>query len=195
VRTRSDGSVVPGVETAVLSCSAARVDDLLSEGVAAAVHRAGTIFSLMLDAHAVGAARHMIELTIEHVTSRSQFGQPVGRFQAVQHTLANMQVAAETSYSLMTAASESWRGRGDPSLSEVASSRLHAAAVAGRVCESAIQLHGGMGFTWEAGLHRWYRVARLSQHLLTDEPGLRRYLADEIRRSVQDERVPADAPA
>lgn len=188
VRTVRVGSVVPGVEIASLTCSGTKANHelLLLDDVADAVHRAGIVFSLLLDAYAVGIARRMIEVTVKHVSSRNQFGQPIGRFQSVQHTIANMQVAAETSHSLLMAASESWHANGDAALPEVVSSRLYSSSVASRVCESAIQLHGGMGFTWEAGLHRWYRIARLSEHMFTDEPGLRRFLIDEIRRNVHE---------
>jgi alkylation response protein AidB-like acyl-CoA dehydrogenase len=60
-------------------------------------------------------------------------------------------------------------------------SRLHASAAYVRVCESAIQCHGGMGFTWEQGLHVWYRAALAGRGLLSDPPGLRRSLAGHLQ--------------
>lgn len=116
-------------------------------------------YLLFLDGKAVGACEVLLERTIAYVRDREQFGVPIGSFQAVKHKVADMQTAIESSRSL--ASYTAWQAsRGDAGCAvAVLASRLHCADAYRRVCELAIQCHGGMGFTWEVGLHVWYRSA------------------------------------
>jgi alkylation response protein AidB-like acyl-CoA dehydrogenase len=145
--------------------------------IASAIHRAAMVWSLGLDAYAVGICRELVASTVEFALSRRQFGQPIGAFQAVQHLAADMQIAAETSFSILLAAAESWLATPDQALEHVVASRLHSAAAAVKVSEMAIQLHGGIGFTWEMEIHSWYRAAQFAQRYLTEEVDLRNFLA------------------
>lgn len=146
-----------------------------------AVMHAAPRFSLALDAEAVGGAQEVLRRTVSYVCGRRQFGRPIGSFQAVRHRVANMAVRVETSRSLLHQAAWSLETQGpQDALEDIAASRLHAAQTYREVCEAAIQCHGGMGFTWEAGLHVFYRAALTGSALLSDRPHLVTALAERL---------------
>ena len=107
-----------------------------------------------------GACEKVVELTVEYVKTRKQFDLPVGGFQAVQHRLADMHLQAEA----ISAASYfgSWAADYDPKqLSFAARAAIAYACEQGpEIIEGAIQLHGGIGFTWEFDLHLYLRRVR-----------------------------------
>ncbi len=123
------------------------------------------ILSLLAN-EAAGVCARAIEITKEYVSTRKQFGKPIGTFQAVQHKLADLFVLAE---SLRTSAAfATWAGTHSPSqftLSSAAAASL-ASEVTTRVVEGCIQLHGGIGFTWEHDLHLFLRRAKVLQTAL-----------------------------
>lgn len=146
-----------------------------------AVMHAASRFSLALDAEAVGGAQEVLRRTVMYVCGRRQFGRPIGSFQAVRHRVADMAVRVETSRSLLHHAAWSLETQGPQhALEDIAGSRLHAAKTYREVCEAAIQCHGGMGFTWEAGLHVFYRAALSGSALLSDIPHLVTALAERL---------------
>jgi alkylation response protein AidB-like acyl-CoA dehydrogenase len=100
-------------------------------------------------------------MTVEYVKHRKQFGQPVGAFQAVSHRCAQMLLDTEGARSAVYAAA--WAADAAPEqLAFAASVAKAAAADAGRnVTASAIQAHGGIGFTWEANVHWLFKRAQL----------------------------------
>jgi hypothetical protein len=105
--------------------------------------------ALVWAAEAVGCGERMLDVAVEYVKQRQQFGQPIGRFQAVKHHLANALISVEEAESAVL-----W-GAADapklaPALDIAFSSSLNAV-------EIAIQAHGGLGFTWEFGLHVYLR--------------------------------------
>jgi hypothetical protein len=157
------------------------VDVIDAADMEGAVAHAAARLSLMLDAEAVGGAHEVMRRTVTYVSGRQQFGRPVGSFQAVRHRVANMAIRIENSRSLLHHAA--WRldavGPED-AFTDIAVSRLHAAETYRQVCASAIQCHGGMGFTWEQGLHVFYRAALTAGSLLTDVPHLVAALAARI---------------
>lgn len=116
-------------------------------------------YLLFLDGKAVGASVALLERTIAYVVERRQFGVPIGSFQAVKHKVADIATLIESSRSLSTYTAWLVSQRADDRIEAVLSSRLHCADAYRRACELAIQCHGGMGFTWEVGLHTWYRSA------------------------------------
>lgn len=117
-------------------------------------------------AELVGVCQRALEMTIEYVKDRKQFGVPVGSFQAVAHRCAQMLLGTESARS--TAYFAAWAADADPDrLPEAAALAAAAAADAGReVTASAIQAHGGIGFTWEADVHWLYKRAQLDAALL-----------------------------
>ncbi|MGA2320409.1 MAG: acyl-CoA dehydrogenase family protein [Solirubrobacteraceae bacterium] len=114
----------------------------------------------------VGVCARALEMTVAYVKERRQFGVPVGAYQAVSHRCAQMLLETEKARS--TAAFAAWTADADPErLGEAAAMAKAAAADAGReVTASAIQAHGGIGFTWEADVHWLYKRAQLDAALL-----------------------------
>jgi alkylation response protein AidB-like acyl-CoA dehydrogenase len=117
-------------------------------------------------AEVVGLSQRALEMSLEYVKDRKQFGVPVGSFQAVGHRCAEMLRATESTRS--TAYFAAWAADADPErLPEAAALAAAAAADGGReVTASAIQAHGGIGFTWEADVHWLYKRAHLDAALL-----------------------------
>jgi alkylation response protein AidB-like acyl-CoA dehydrogenase len=136
----------------------------LEGDVSAAVSRALVAVSSEL----VGVCDRALEMTVAYVKERHQFGVAVGAFQAVSHRCAQMLLDAEKARS--TAAFAAWTAESDPErLPEAAAMAKAAASDAGReVTASAIQAHGGIGFTWEADVHWLYKRAQLDAALLGD---------------------------
>jgi alkylation response protein AidB-like acyl-CoA dehydrogenase len=114
----------------------------------------------------VGVCDRALAMTVEYVKDRKQFGVPVGAYQAVSHRCAQMLLDTEKARS--TAAFAAWTADADPDrLGEAAAMAKAAASDAGReVTASAIQAHGGIGFTWEADVHWLYKRAQLDAALL-----------------------------
>jgi alkylation response protein AidB-like acyl-CoA dehydrogenase len=114
----------------------------------------------------VGVCDRALEMTLAYVKERKQFGVPVGSFQAVSHRCAQMLLETEQARSL--AAFAAWSADADPdSLAEAAAMAKAAASQAGReVTAGAIQMHGGIGFTWEADVHWLFKRAQLDAALL-----------------------------
>jgi alkylation response protein AidB-like acyl-CoA dehydrogenase len=114
----------------------------------------------------VGVSERALEMTVAYVKERRQFGVPVGAYQAVSHRCAQMLLETEQARSLSAYAA--WTADADPvRLAEAAAMAKAAASDAGRdVTASAIQAHGGIGFTWEADVHWLYKRAQLDAALL-----------------------------
>ena len=119
-----------------------------------------------ISAEVVGVCQRALELTVEYVKNRKQFDVPVGSFQAVSHRCAQMLLSTESARS--TAYFAAWAADADPvRLPEAAALAAAAAAEGGReVTASAIQAHGGIGFTWEADVHWFYKRAQIDTALL-----------------------------
>jgi alkylation response protein AidB-like acyl-CoA dehydrogenase len=120
---------------------------------------------VLLAAELVGISQRALDLTVAYVSDRRQFGVPVGSFQAVANRCAAMLRQVETARSAVYAGA--WAvDAADGSWTEAAALAKAAASVAGReVTGSAIQAHGGVGFTWEADLHWLFKRAQLDAHL------------------------------
>ena len=117
-------------------------------------------------AEVLGICQRALDMTLEFVKDRKQFGVPVGSFQAVSHRCAQMLLATESLRSATYYAA--WAADAAPDrLPEAASLAAAAAADGGReVTASAIQAHGGIGFTWEADVHWLFKRAQLDSLLL-----------------------------
>jgi alkylation response protein AidB-like acyl-CoA dehydrogenase len=119
-----------------------------------------------LSAELVGVCQRALELTTAYVSERKQFGRPVGSFQAVSHRCAEMLLATEGARSATYGAA--WAADADfQGLPEAAAVAKAAASSAGlEVTASAIQAHGGIGFSWETDVHWLYKRAQLDATLL-----------------------------
>jgi alkylation response protein AidB-like acyl-CoA dehydrogenase len=117
-------------------------------------------------AELVGICDRALAMTVQYVGERKQFGSPIGAFQAVSHRCADMLLATEKARAAVSFAS--WTADSDPErLPEAAAMAKVAASDGGReVTASAIQAHGGIGFTWEADVHWLYKRAQVDALLL-----------------------------
>src|SRR6476646_2136951 len=108
---------------------------------------------------AVGIGSKAIELAIDYVKEREQFGKKIGTYQAIAHSLVDGYVAVELARSLAYWAA--WAVAEDDEQAElaVAAAKSQAGEAAVLACEKSIQAHGGIGFTWEHPLHRYYKRA------------------------------------
>jgi alkylation response protein AidB-like acyl-CoA dehydrogenase len=136
--------------------------EALTGDVAAGVDRA----TVAVAAELVGICQRALEMTLAYVKERKQFDTPVGAYQAVSHRCAAMLRETEGARSATYYAA--WTADAEPArLREGASLAKAAASGAGReVTASAIQAHGGIGFTWEADVHWLYKRAQLDSVLL-----------------------------
>ena len=138
----------------------------------------------------VGVCDRALAMTVEYVKDRKQFGVPVGSFQAVSHRCAQMLLDTEKARS--TTAFAAWTADADPErLAEATAMAKAASSDAGReVTAAAIQMHGGIGFTWEADVHWLFKRAQLDAALLGGAKRHRARLA-----SILAERASASTPA
>jgi hypothetical protein len=128
-----------------------------------ALARARDMAAVVLAAEQVGAAAHCLAATVAYTQQRVQFGQPIARFQALQHRMADLHVLVETARSAVWAAT-----RSEPAElpAPAAVARVHCCEVALRVAGEMIQLHGGIAITWEHEAHRYFKRAHGSAQLL-----------------------------
>jgi alkylation response protein AidB-like acyl-CoA dehydrogenase len=135
-------------------------------------------------AELVGVCQRGLDMSLEYVKDRKQFGVPVGSFQAVSHRCAQMLLHTESARSAAYFAA--WAADADPErLPEAGALAAAAAADGGReVTASAIQVHGGIGFTWEADVHWLYKRAQLDAMLLGGAARHRAVLARLAARRV-----------
>ena len=126
-----------------------------------------------------GAARRVLEITVQYVSNRRQFGRAVGSFQAIQHKLADMalmlQGARHTAYRAAWELSE-----GRPATRETAIAKIAMNEALSRICSMAHQAHGAIGFTWEYDLHLYTRRAIAWRAEFGDTPSHRETLAAEM---------------
>ena len=109
---------------------------------------------------AVGVAQKALELGVEYVSAREQFGKKIGAYQAVSHPLADTYVETELARSLAYWAAWCVAEDDEQAPVAVASAKSFCAETAVAACERSIQVHGGIGFTWEHALHRYYKRAQ-----------------------------------
>ena len=110
----------------------------------------------MAAAQLVGAAQRMLALATEYAKTREQFGQPIGRFQAVKHQLATVAVKLEFARPALWRAGHAKEGDERSSV-HVSNAKIAATDAAMLAAETAIQVHGAMGYTYEVDLHFWVK--------------------------------------
>jgi alkylation response protein AidB-like acyl-CoA dehydrogenase len=115
---------------------------------------------------AVGVAQAALDLAAAHASSREQFGRAIGSFQAVSHQLADSFMDLENARSLAYWAAWSVTAGAEDGARAASTAKAFATEASTTVCERAIQVHGGIGFTWESPLHRYYKRALWLQAFL-----------------------------
>jgi alkylation response protein AidB-like acyl-CoA dehydrogenase len=163
--TRSQAAVSfrdsPGAE---VGCEADRAEDLLR---------------VMLAVESAGAAAHCLDVTVGYLKTRVQFGRPIGAFQALRHRCADLAVevasARATAYAAVRAAASSASPASAAELAVLGPlAKRHCVDVFWHAAAEMIQLHGGIGFTWEHEAHRYLKRAKTSQLLHGTPAELRR---------------------
>jgi alkylation response protein AidB-like acyl-CoA dehydrogenase len=110
-------------------------------------------------AEALGIAQRALDLGVEHAKTRLQFGKPIGTYQAVSHPLAQTYTDVELARSLVYWAAWCVANEDERAPVAAAAAKAFATEAAVAACERSIQVHGGIGFTWEHPLHRFYKRA------------------------------------
>jgi len=128
---------------------------------------------VLLAAESVAAAEHCLSATVGYLKTRRQFGRPIGSFQALQHRCADLAVALASARA--TARAAVWTAQSDPgglaALAPLAA--LHCSRTFVQVAAEMIQLHGGIGFTWDHEAHLYFKRAKSTQLLLGPVSALR----------------------
>jgi alkylation response protein AidB-like acyl-CoA dehydrogenase len=143
-----------------------RVDD--GEHTRDALQRANALAALLLAAEQLGGAQQCLDMTLDYAAQRTQFGQPIAAFQAVKHRCAEMMLRIEATRSAVYGAAA--LAAGTPATSELLMEAGAAKAQASDAfffcAQEAIQLHGGVGFTWEYDPHLYFKRAQAGGHWL-----------------------------
>jgi alkylation response protein AidB-like acyl-CoA dehydrogenase len=121
-----------------------------------------------LCAEMTGGEQRALELTVAYAKTRKQFGKPIGIFQAVQHLCADMYLETESSRSATYYAAWALEENTPDAAVSVSVAKMYASDAARNVGNRGIQVHGGMGFTWENDIHLYYRRAKASETMLGD---------------------------
>ena len=135
----------------------------LVEPVASRVRDAGLV---LLAADAFGGASKLVELSLEYARSREQFGQPIAQFQAVKHRLADMAVEVEPSRGLYWFAAHALDHIPDESERAAALAKAHITDRFMQISRDAVEIHGGIGFTWECDVQIWFKRAMFDRTFL-----------------------------
>lgn len=131
--------------------------ELAYEDLIAAALRA----AVLVAADSLGAAERMLKMAVDYSKERYQFGVPIGSFQAVKHTAATMLVSVESARSLVYYAAATVEQGCDEAVLHAAAAKAQACAGAERAADSALTMHGAIGYTWEHDLHLFYKRAKL----------------------------------
>jgi alkylation response protein AidB-like acyl-CoA dehydrogenase len=115
--------------------------------------------ALVHAALAIGVARAMLQISTDYATTRQQFGQPIGAFQAIKHHLASATVAIEFAVPVLYRAAQAMDEGSTLCAPLVSHAKVAACDAATAMAETAIQVHGAMGYTYEVDLHFWMKRA------------------------------------
>ncbi|MEU0463576.1 acyl-CoA dehydrogenase family protein [Amycolatopsis sp. NPDC006131] len=127
--------------------------------------RAALRSAVLVAADSLGAAERMLDLAVGYSKQREQFGVPIGSFQAVKHAAATMLVAVESARSLVYYAAASVEQEHEDFALHAAAAKAQVCASAAGVADSALTLHGAIGYTWEHDLQLFYKRAKLNERL------------------------------
>ena len=137
-------------------------------GNSAALGRALDIAIAALAAEMTGGMQCVLETAVAYAKTRKQFGKPIGIFQAVQHMCADMYLETESARSAAYYAAWALEENAPDAATAVSIAKMYASDASRTVGNRGIQVHGGMGFTWENDIHLYYRRAKASETMLGD---------------------------
>jgi alkylation response protein AidB-like acyl-CoA dehydrogenase len=131
----------------------------------AALCEIATRAAILVAADALGASERMLQLAVDYSRQRQQFGRPIGSFQAVKHAAAQMLVTVESSLSIVCYAAQSAQERLPEHATHAAVAKAQVTGGGAGLADSALTLHGAIGYTWEHDLHLYYKRAKLDREL------------------------------
>jgi alkylation response protein AidB-like acyl-CoA dehydrogenase len=152
-------------------------------GSLANLPRAFDIATAALAAELAGGMQRTLDITVEYARTRKQFGKPIGIFQAVQHQCADMYLETESSRSAVYYAGWALEENSPDAAVAVSIAKMYCTDAARTVGNRGIQIHGGMGFTWENDLHLYYRRAKASETAFGDATFHRERIASMVINS------------
>jgi len=142
--------------------------------------RAFNVATAALAAELVGGMQRTLDITVEYAKTRKQFGKSIGTFQAVQHQCADMYLETESSRSAVYYAGWALEENSPDATIAVSIAKMYASDAARTVGNRGIQIHGGMGFTWENDVHLYYRRAKGSETAFGDATFHRERIATKV---------------
>lgn len=157
---------------ATLTFDQAACTPLLASGDPA-VERLFDVALVLAAADALGGAQHCVDISVRYAGEREQFGQPIGRFQALKHQLATMALEVEPARALLWYAGYAYDAGLPDAPRAAAMAKAHICDRFVSVARAAVAAHGGIGYTWEYGLNTWFRRALFDRAYL-GSPALHR---------------------
>jgi alkylation response protein AidB-like acyl-CoA dehydrogenase len=157
----ADGPVAAEGETVKTMDATRRLGRLATPAGDAAIDRPRVRAALALEA--IGIAQRALDWGVEHAKDRQQFGKSIGVYQAVSHSLVDAMMATELARSVAYWAAWCVAEGDEQAAIAAAAAKASASEAAVSACERSIQVHGGIGFTWEHPLHRFYKRAQWIQ--------------------------------
>jgi alkylation response protein AidB-like acyl-CoA dehydrogenase len=151
----------------------------LTDGTA--VQRLHDRAAVAIACDSLGLAEAMLTATVDYAKVRQQFGRPIGSFQAVKHACADMLVAITVSRQLVTAAVQAVADNHPDAGISAAMAKSHTTTAAVDIAGKAMQLHGGIGYTWESGIHVYLKRALLNRSLFGSPAAHRKRLTERYR--------------
>ena len=136
--------------------------------------------SVALSAEMCGAAQRVLDMTVEYAKLRVAFGKPIGSYQGVKHKCADMLIEIENAKSLTYYAAWAFDERDPEAPLAVAMAKAYASDASRKVCAAGIQLHGGIGMTWEHDLQLYLKRAKANEVALGDATWHRERVASLI---------------
>ncbi|HXX49200.1 MAG TPA: acyl-CoA dehydrogenase family protein [Myxococcota bacterium] len=177
VTRRALQTIDPTRKLARIELRGARAESL-AEGGPAALAKTLDLGAAMLANELVGGAQKLLEMTVEYAKSRVQFGRPIGSFQAIKHKCADLLMAQElarsSAYYAAACADEAEKEL--PAIASLAKAQVSDASL--KIATESIQIHGGLGFTWEQDVHLYFKRAKASEVLLGDPTYHRELVAE-----------------
>jgi len=152
----------------------------LEGGDGAALARARDVIAVAVAAESVGVAQRAMEMAVAHARDRKQFGRPIGVFQAVSHPCAQMLLETEGARSAVLFAAWALDHSPEEAPLAAAMAKAYASDAGWRVPAAALQVLGGIGFTWEHDLHFWLKRGRANAATAGDARAHRARVADLI---------------
>jgi alkylation response protein AidB-like acyl-CoA dehydrogenase len=176
------GGMDPGTRLAQVTLDGAAVAAearLPSDGAAEFLLLRGAVGAA---AEMLGAARRCLDMAVEYAKVREQFGQPIGSFQAIRHRCAEMLLEVENSHAATYYAAWALDNGAEDGPLAASVAKSYVSDAARKVCGDAIQVHGGIGFTWEYDLHLYFKRAKALEPLYGDADHHRELIVRRVAR-------------